>query len=282
MFLFEKKFSLRDVFDRYHSVVRSVFIGRYIDTTTTFRRYDDAMAATDEVSCKLSWRFLEFYPESYVLTPSGHFVELDELAWHSPFDIYQPRNGLLNIRSGLLESSEEHSSTQHTAACDEIISPFEGCPVYLAEDEDQLFTADLEVETPFPNLHVRRSSYLEGELNDWFQYRAPSLNISRPPDTEIVYLTGENESPDDVKSYVLSGEDLFSALGELPDQPKLHTPLSSHETIRNYVLEACPDGKGSLSWDRVESKVGYSRRSIVRALKALNQYEEWVGGQTPT
>ena len=48
------------------------------------------------------------------------------------------------------------------------------------------------------------------------------------------------------------------------------------QTVWQWVQEAFPNGKGLATWKDVEEKVGYSRRHIVRAVKANTDYETWA------
>ena len=51
--------------------------------------------------------------------------------------------------------------------------------------------------------------------------------------------------------------------------------------IIECVMAAFPDGKGDVTWSDVESRVGYSRRSIIRALKQSGLHSKWAAtGQT--
>lgn len=54
-----------------------------------------------------------------------------------------------------------------------------------------------------------------------------------------------------------------------------------HQSVLECLLSAYPNGKGKATWETVELKVGYSRRSIVRALKQNDLWAEWAKeGQT--
>ena len=57
---------------------------------------------------------------------------------------------------------------------------------------------------------------------------------------------------------------------------KRQTDTTNQKHIIDCLATAFPDGKGSATWSTVEKKVGYSRRSIVRALKQNGQYSEWA------
>lgn len=82
--------------------------------------------------------------------------------------------------------------------------------------------------------------------------------------------------------------DLFVTLGfvdldwtDVDDVAPQNSDASSYKNIVACVLEAYPSGKGTAIWDEVENKAGYSRRSIVRALKAEGAYSTWAkGGHT--
>lgn len=53
-----------------------------------------------------------------------------------------------------------------------------------------------------------------------------------------------------------------------------------HESVLDCVLQAFPEGKQNATWAVVEKEVGYSRRSIVRALKQNDRWASWSqGGQ---
>ncbi|QJF51976.1 hypothetical protein [Roseobacter ponti] len=47
------------------------------------------------------------------------------------------------------------------------------------------------------------------------------------------------------------------------------------QNILDCILAVFPEGKQGATWAVVESKVGYSRRSIVRALKQNNLWSDW-------
>lgn len=56
---------------------------------------------------------------------------------------------------------------------------------------------------------------------------------------------------------------------------------TQHQSVMECLLSAYPNGKGKATWETVELKVGYSRRSIVRALKQNGLWEDWAeGGQS--
>jgi hypothetical protein len=56
---------------------------------------------------------------------------------------------------------------------------------------------------------------------------------------------------------------------------------AGNKNILECVVAAYPDGKGTAIWEEVEAKVGYSRRSISRALRANGSYATWAKrGQT--
>jgi len=82
--------------------------------------------------------------------------------------------------------------------------------------------------------------------------------------------------------------DLFISLGfldldwgDIDNVAPQNSGASSTKNIVKCVLEAYPDGKGTTIWPEVATKVGYSRRSIVRSLKAEGGYAAWAkGGQT--
>lgn len=285
MFVFEGKTGLRKIFDRYMRAITPVFMGVFVDTTTTFRRSKDVDVAISEVACKLCWRFLELYPEAYVLAPSGQLIRLDYEVWTSPFELHQPLNGVVNLKSGLLHSSDEHTRYQPSASSAEFISPFEGCPVFLVDDDDLLFEDDEVFEDEgyswrrSPSyLQPRKSSFLMRELDEWLEFRAPMNGVLRPPIVEVQFLEGEAESPDDVDSRM---EDNFVEKVEIsPNEMYADTiagsKVCSNQIISRTVKQVYPDGKNDATWSEVETKVGYSRRSIVRALKALDQYNEWA------
>lgn len=48
------------------------------------------------------------------------------------------------------------------------------------------------------------------------------------------------------------------------------------KNILECVMAAFPEGKGNMTWPEVEAIVGYSRRSIVRALKQDGQHSKWA------
>ncbi|WP_306132234.1 hypothetical protein [Roseivivax marinus] len=79
-------------------------------------------------------------------------------------------------------------------------------------------------------------------------------------------------------------EELFAAFG-LPNslEPDAETnnkkSTSAHKDVMSCIRQAYPYGKGAAVWETVEAKVGYSRRSIVRALRHHGQYEEWIKGE---
>ncbi|MEX0280121.1 MAG: hypothetical protein AB3N13_02895 [Arenibacterium sp.] len=55
-----------------------------------------------------------------------------------------------------------------------------------------------------------------------------------------------------------------------------------YPVVWQCVQEAFPDGKGLATWKEVEDSVGYSRRQIVRAIKANTDYDTWAqGGHIP-
>ena len=262
MFVFEDTTSLQKIYARYRRAISPVFTGLLIDSRTYFRRYSDVEAAVDEVTCYLCWRFLEYYPEAYVLVPAGHLLRLDDNAWIPPYETYQPLNGVINLKSGLLRSSDEHSSYDTPATSAELLAPFEGCPVFLADDEDLLFEDGgfwQDSSSPFMPGH---SSFLKDELDQWFQCRAEQQGVLRPP----------VDDDDDFLRKVFSGPHLHSKMANTGRATR-----TSNETILQYVMEAFPNGKDSATWAEVEVKVGYSRRSIVRALKSLEQYVDWAG-----
>ena len=61
-----------------------------------------------------------------------------------------------------------------------------------------------------------------------------------------------------------------------------HGAGNSLEVIWNHVWLAFPNGKGENTWSFVEKRVGYSRRSIIRALEQFGGQEKWAtGGQAP-
>ncbi|WP_170752028.1 hypothetical protein [Ruegeria lacuscaerulensis] len=63
-----------------------------------------------------------------------------------------------------------------------------------------------------------------------------------------------------------------------PKDLDLHVDEPEFSTVWEFVQEAFPDGKGLATWSYVEEKVGYSRRHIVRAVKANTDYETWARG----
>ncbi|SEK68472.1 hypothetical protein SAMN05444413_1032 [Roseivivax marinus] len=76
-------------------------------------------------------------------------------------------------------------------------------------------------------------------------------------------------------------EELFGALGFFASSDDgyktSHTkPASTHQAVMSCVEQAFPDGKGKATWADVEAKVGYSRRTIVRALRQRGLYEDWT------
>jgi hypothetical protein len=72
--------------------------------------------------------------------------------------------------------------------------------------------------------------------------------------------------------------ELFEALGfgDLDFAKKRERDTSSGVHILECTLAAFPDGKGNVTWSNVEAKVGYSRRSIVRALRRNGLYSKWA------
>lgn len=51
---------------------------------------------------------------------------------------------------------------------------------------------------------------------------------------------------------------------------------TAHENILKCVMTAYPDGKNGATWEVVQEKVGYSRRSIVTTLKREGTYSDWA------
>lgn len=60
-------------------------------------------------------------------------------------------------------------------------------------------------------------------------------------------------------------------------QPKQQARKDKGKHVLDCVTSAFPQGKGNATWATVESKVGYSRRSITRALKQSGRYVAWAG-----
>lgn len=82
--------------------------------------------------------------------------------------------------------------------------------------------------------------------------------------------------------------ELFSALGFGDvdweafgvDQSTDAEKANRHRNVLECVLSAYPNGKDKATWEAVEREVGYSRRSIVRALKQNDLWLDWAkGGQ---
>jgi len=282
MYVFEGKTNLRKIFEQYERAIYHVFANLFIDTTDTFRSSKEVDCAAGEVACKLTWKFLEDYFESYVLIPSGQFILLEDVAWVPPIECYQPLNGLINLKSGLLQSSDQHMPYHTAAACAEILAPFEGCPVFLNDDDDLLFDG-----VPFSDFQNQGKFDLkenfETELNEWYELRSDALEIARPKPVEVEYIDWEQESPyipvDGITSLFLAEQK--ASMKETLANSNRKEIGANNQTISDCVMSAFPSGKGSAIWDEVEAKVGYSRRSIVRALRSLNQYERWAkSGQT--
>lgn len=64
------------------------------------------------------------------------------------------------------------------------------------------------------------------------------------------------------------------------EQVEMGAKKTPHAIVLECVLEAFPNGKGDATWAIVEKAVGYSRRSVVRALKQNNLWSSWSeGGQ---
>jgi hypothetical protein len=60
------------------------------------------------------------------------------------------------------------------------------------------------------------------------------------------------------------------------DGSKSRTSAMAGQNILDCVMTAYPNGKGTVTWQDVEVKVGYSRRSIMRALKQNGQHSTWA------
>lgn len=290
MFVFEEKTSLRKLYDRYVRVIQTHYLDLLIDTTTEFRNGKDARTAAREVGMKKTWEFLEYRPLGFVLAPSGHLVQLDEGVWEAPFDCYQPLNGYVNIQSGLLEGSDEQRwpSEFSSPASSDLLFPFEGCPVFiLNEDDDLIFDVDDWQSENSADIARSISPMLDNELSSWFEQRANIIGIERPNLVEPEYIDGEAESsdwPDNEIEMYLDGDLAVSEERRLLKLFGVEVPDSgsrNSQRIVDYVLQAFPDGKGPATWETVQLKVGYSRRSIVRALKDFDVYYDWArGGQT--
>tara|TARA_R110002051_G_scaffold57104_11_gene105915 strand:- start:8458 stop:9339 length:882 start_codon:yes stop_codon:yes gene_type:complete len=84
-------------------------------------------------------------------------------------------------------------------------------------------------------------------------------------------------------------QELFDRLGfsnlDWETFNKGNQDLDSGQTAHDYVLQcvmtAFPDGKNGATWKVVEEKVGYSRRSIVTALKREGTYSDWATSISP-
>lgn len=50
----------------------------------------------------------------------------------------------------------------------------------------------------------------------------------------------------------------------------------TYEETLNCLLKAFPHGKGGATWRQVEKSVGYSRRTIVRAIKLADGHKDWA------
>jgi len=83
----------------------------------------------------------------------------------------------------------------------------------------------------------------------------------------------ENEIPETRK-------DLFDSLGfsdlQWDTLGKSEAKRKSTTSTFECVMAAFPDGKGYATWSEVEAKVGYSRRSILRALKQNGLHSKWA------
>lgn len=88
-------------------------------------------------------------------------------------------------------------------------------------------------------------------------------------------------NPEDIPE---TTQELYESLGfgslnweAFADNSKVGKPkLPPHQNILDCVLAALPDGKVDLTWKEVVAKVGYSRRSIRRALEYYDRYSDWA------
>lgn len=67
-----------------------------------------------------------------------------------------------------------------------------------------------------------------------------------------------------------------SILGDTPSSTKSGFASKGMAYTLSCVLDAFPDGKGNATWAEVENRVGYSRRSILRAIKASPTHSNWA------
>lgn len=58
------------------------------------------------------------------------------------------------------------------------------------------------------------------------------------------------------------------------------SPADPLKFVHECVMQAYPDGKDE-AWDEVKKKIGYSRRTIVRALKKYGGHDWWAAGGQP-
>lgn len=66
----------------------------------------------------------------------------------------------------------------------------------------------------------------------------------------------------------------WTAIEKSETNPK---PAAKNGTnVLECIMTAFPNGKGDVTWPDVEAKVGYSRRSIVRALKQNGLHSKWA------
>jgi hypothetical protein len=89
-------------------------------------------------------------------------------------------------------------------------------------------------------------------------------------------------SPDDIPE---TQREVFGSLGiqnidweRIEDHSfdKSKASQNSASNVIDCVIAAFPDGKGDVTWPDVEAKVGYSRRSILRALKQNGLHSKWA------
>lgn len=62
------------------------------------------------------------------------------------------------------------------------------------------------------------------------------------------------------------------------DRSRVNDVPKTYANVLECVLAAYPEGKTGANWKQVEQKVGYSRRSIVRALKQNGRWADWASG----
>jgi hypothetical protein len=280
MFVFEGFTRLNSLYDRIFHELVIAFRREFIFGHTPFRKSADVYQAARDLGCNEIWALLEDGMQLKVLTQMGTLVGLEKsIATIWEFPNFQRSNGLMNVQTGLLEVGESVRPPFFTdSPASSILFPFEGCVVFVENTQSVLELLEHGIQSDeisvlelIESWHDKSDLKREADLAALLGLPNEAASI----DPETIYVDGEEESPD-----VPDGETL-DFLATNVTVPQLRPVGSSKEFIADAVHTGFPKGKQKNKWADIEERVGYSRRSIVRALKDLGRYDDWArGGQS--